>query len=61
MVNQLYIDGVWTDGSDGRTWSVTIPATGDWLADVAVAAAEDVDRAARSLASHPGSIGRNFI
>ena len=46
MVNQLYIDGVWTDGSDERTWSVTIPTTGDWLSDVTVAAAEDVDRAA---------------
>ncbi|MHB0961200.1 MAG: aldehyde dehydrogenase family protein [Pirellulaceae bacterium] len=45
MMNQLYIDGAWTDGSGGRTWTVTNPATGDWLAEVAVAAAEDVDRA----------------
>ncbi|NLX54933.1 MAG: aldehyde dehydrogenase family protein [Planctomycetaceae bacterium] len=44
-MNQLYIDGAWTDGSGGRTWTVTNPATGAPLADVAVAAAEDVDRA----------------
>lgn len=45
MTNQLYIDGAWTDGVGGRTWTVTNPATGEPLADVAVAAAEDVDRA----------------
>ena len=48
MMNQLYIDGTWTAGSGGRTWTVTNPATGEHLADVAVAAAEDVDRAVRA-------------
>ncbi|MBC7967390.1 MAG: aldehyde dehydrogenase [Fuerstia sp.] len=47
-MKQLYIDGAWTDGTGGRTWTVTNPATGEHLADVAVAAAEDVDRAVRA-------------
>lgn len=51
MLSQLYIDGEWTDGSDGRTWAVTNPATGERLAEVAVATAEDVDRAVRAARS----------
>lgn len=47
-MKQLYIDGAWTDGTGGRTWAITNPATGEHLADVAVAAAEDVDRAVRA-------------
>jgi acyl-CoA reductase-like NAD-dependent aldehyde dehydrogenase len=47
-MHQLYIDGVWTDGSGGRTWTVMNPATGEDLAEVAVASAEDADRAVRA-------------
>lgn len=47
-MKQLYIDGDWTDGSSGRTWTVTNPATGESLAEVAVADPEDVDRAVRA-------------
>ncbi|WP_010584296.1 aldehyde dehydrogenase family protein [Schlesneria paludicola] len=43
--NQLFIDGKWVDGSAGRTWDVMNPATGKVLAAVAIAEAEDVDRA----------------
>ncbi|MBC7817350.1 MAG: aldehyde dehydrogenase family protein, partial [Planctomycetaceae bacterium] len=46
--NQLYIDGAWTDGVARRTWSVTNPATGAALADVALAGVEDVDRAVKA-------------
>ena len=44
-MKQLYIDGAWTDGTGGRTWTVTNPATGEHLEEVAVASAEDVDLA----------------
>ena len=44
-MKQLYIDGAWSDGILRRTWSVTNPATGEHLEEVAVASAEDVDRA----------------
>lgn len=47
-MHQLYIDGEWTDGTGRRTWTVTNPATGESLAEVAVASAEDVDRAVRA-------------
>ena len=43
--NQLYIDGAWVDGASHRTWTVTNPATGSFLASVAIAEAPDVDRA----------------
>ena len=42
---QLFIDGAWCDSQSGRTWSVTNPATGKELANVALADAVDVDRA----------------
>jgi len=47
-MKQLYINGVWTNGAGHRTWAVTNPATGEHLEDVAVASAEDVDRAVRA-------------
>ncbi len=43
--HQLFIDGVWCDSESGRTWSVTNPATGTELANVALADAADVNRA----------------
>lgn len=42
---QLYIDGKWSDAAGGNTLAVNNPATGDHLADVALASAADVDRA----------------
>ena len=47
-MKQLYIDGTWTGGAVGRTWTVTNPATGERLEDVALADAADVDRAVRA-------------
>lgn len=44
-MKQLYIDGQWVNGSDGRSWSIHSPATGEHLSDVAFATVEDVDRA----------------
>ncbi|WP_144761445.1 NAD-dependent succinate-semialdehyde dehydrogenase [Curtobacterium sp. 9128] len=41
----LFIDGVWQDSSDGGTFAVHDPATGDVLARVASATAEDGIRA----------------
>ena len=46
--NQLYINGTWVDGTSRRTWTVTNPATGMNLASVAIADANDVDRAVRA-------------
>ncbi len=47
-MKQLYIDGGWCAGAGGRIWTVTNPATGAPLADVAVASEEDVDRAVQA-------------
>lgn len=43
--NQLFIDGKWVDSVSGKTWQVTNPATREPLAEVALAGAEDVQRA----------------
>jgi acyl-CoA reductase-like NAD-dependent aldehyde dehydrogenase len=43
--NQLFINGEWVNSVSGKTWSVVNPATGETLADVALADAVDVDRA----------------
>lgn len=45
---QLFIDGKWVEGSGGRTWEVTNPATGEPLATVAIAEAADVDLAVKA-------------
>ncbi|WP_048646793.1 NAD-dependent succinate-semialdehyde dehydrogenase [Nitratireductor soli] len=42
---QLFIDGIWTDGSTGRTGAVIDPATGQPFATVAHASPADLDRA----------------
>ncbi|WP_306143028.1 aldehyde dehydrogenase [Roseibium sp. MMSF_3412] len=42
---QLFIDGVWTEGSNGQVMSSQNPATGEDWASFACASAEDVDRA----------------
>ncbi len=43
--NQLFIDGKWVDSVSGKTWNVENPATGELLAEVALANAEDTQRA----------------
>jgi aldehyde dehydrogenase (NAD+) len=45
---RCYIDGRWTDGSEGVTWTHVHPATNEEVATFAVASAADVDRAVRS-------------
>ena len=42
---QAYIDGQWLDADDGRTLSVTNPATGEALAEVASMGAAETRRA----------------
>src|SRR5438876_11185565 len=42
---KLFIGGRWTDAADGKTFETLDPSTGEILARVAEAAAEDVDRA----------------
>ncbi|MEM7461667.1 MAG: aldehyde dehydrogenase family protein [Pseudomonadota bacterium] len=44
---QNYIDGEWVDGSGGRI-DVTNPASGELIAEQALAGAEDVDRAVKA-------------
>jgi len=44
MRKQSYIAGEWVDGS-GDIWRVCSPSTGEVLAEIALGAAEDVDRA----------------
>lgn len=47
----LYIDGKWCDSSDGRTFMVYEPATGQPLAQVASASHADIDRAVAAARS----------
>ena len=46
----MYIDGEWTDGSDGRFEAIVDPATGATLGRVPLAAAADLDRALEAAA-----------
>ncbi|TDN59293.1 aldehyde dehydrogenase family protein [Paraburkholderia sp. BL10I2N1] len=50
FLTQLYIDGGWLDGAEGRRIPVLNPATGAWLADVAAGTAHDVERAVAGAA-----------
>src|SRR5438034_43882 len=45
---RLFIDGEWTDGGDGETWTHVHPATGEEIGRFAVATHADVDRAVRA-------------
>ena len=45
---KMFIGGEWVDASDGGTRTITSPATGETLAEVAEGTAEDVDRAVRA-------------
>lgn len=42
---RLYVDGAWTDASDGGTWDQVNPATNETVTTFAVGSASDVDRA----------------
>lgn len=42
---QLFIDGIWTEGSAGQVMTSQNPATGEDWASFACAAPDDVDRA----------------
>jgi betaine-aldehyde dehydrogenase len=44
----MLVDGEWTEARSGRTFEVRNPATGDPMATVPDAAAEDVDRAVKA-------------
>ncbi|SMP71678.1 aldehyde dehydrogenase family protein [Anoxynatronum buryatiense] len=45
---QLYIDGKWVDASTGKTFEVTNPATGEVVAEVALAGEADVEKAVQA-------------
>jgi len=45
MKTQAYIDGKWVDGDDGSTFSVTNPATGESIAEVASCGTAETKRA----------------
>lgn len=55
---QLFIDGEWTDASDGATFDVLDPSTGAVLARVADASPEDGRRAMAAAAKAQESWGR---
>ena len=44
----MFIGGEWVDASDGNTRKIESPATGDVIAEVPEATAEDVDKAVRA-------------
>lgn len=44
-IKKLYIDGAWVEGSKGKTFLSTNPATGEVLAEIAQASVEDAKRA----------------
>ena len=43
--SQMYIDGRWMDSVSGKTWAIRNPATGQTLAEVALANSTDVELA----------------
>jgi acyl-CoA reductase-like NAD-dependent aldehyde dehydrogenase len=45
---RMFIDGTWTDGTEGRVFDTHDPATGEVLATVPAATAADIDRAVRA-------------
>ena len=48
MQTQLFIGGTWRDGSTGATVTVTNPATGEPIADVAAASTDDATAACQA-------------
>jgi len=49
--HELLIGGEWVKAADGRTFATIDPATGETIAQVAHAGAEDVDRAVKAAAA----------
>ena len=49
--HELLIGGEWVEAADGRTFATIDPATGETIAQVAHAGAEDVDRAVKAAAT----------
>src|SRR6185437_13293111 len=45
---RLFVDGVWTDSSDGGTWEQANPATNEVVTSFAIGTAADVDRAVKA-------------
>src|SRR5437870_7936011 len=45
---QMFVGGEWVDGSEGETQPIENPATGQVIAEVPKATAQDVDRAVRA-------------
>ena len=45
---KMFIDGKWVDSMSGETFPTYNPATGEVLAEIPLADAEDVDRAVRA-------------
>src|SRR5438045_2105532 len=56
----LLIGGRFVDAADGATMPVHNPATGDVMAEVAVAGPEDVDRAVRVARDAFADVWRDF-
>ena len=48
METRLFIDGAFVEAASGATFATDDPATGERIADVSAAGAEDVDRAVRA-------------
>src|SRR5437773_4916502 len=46
--HRMFIGGEWVDSASGETQAITSPATGEVLAEVPKATAEDVDRAVKA-------------
>ena len=45
---KLYIDGQWTPSSSNKSMPLTNPANGERLTEVALAGADDIDRAVKA-------------
>ena len=54
---QLFVDGEWQDASDGATFDVIDPATGEVVAQVADATEDDVRAMIDGAAARPGLAG----
>ncbi len=48
--HEMFIDGSWTSSSDGATYDVTNPATGDVIATAPIASHDDIERALAAVA-----------
>ena len=58
---QLFIDGQWRDSSEGQTLKTYNPATGELLAEIADASAQDVDEAVKAAQEAFKSWGKTTV